>query len=216
MASPPSAEPYLGNGHLTGSDNVTSFKREAEERHFEKKRSQNISAPACLASCSWFLEQKEKTNMEPPVNWSHEETQALIAVWSEEKIQRDLEESFRNEKVYREVSGRLAAMGMGRSAKQCREKIKKLKQEYRRIKTHGEGSGAVTLKAFRWYDAMDAIMGERRQSDAMISEVMISDVETGKWFKNMSLYKFLLRKCVKDLDSTSCSCLHLPAVYQER
>ncbi|XP_018542924.2 uncharacterized protein LOC108890532 isoform X1 [Lates calcarifer] len=116
--------------------------------------------------------------MEPPVNWSHEETQALIAVWSEEKIQRDLEESFRNEKVYREVSGRLAAMGMGRSAKQCREKIKKLKQEYRRIKTHGEGSGAVTLKAFRWYDAMDAIMGERRQSDAMISEVMISDVET--------------------------------------
>ncbi|XP_040006146.1 uncharacterized protein LOC120802417 isoform X2 [Xiphias gladius] len=122
--------------------------------------------------------------MEPLVNWSHEETQALIAVWSEEKIQRELEESFRNEKVYREVSRRLAAMGMGRSAKQCREKIKKLKQEYRKIKTHSERSGAFG-KTFRWYEAMNTIMSERpaatndtEQSPAVILEVMISDAET--------------------------------------
>lgn len=117
------------------------------------------------------------------MNWSHVETQALIAVWSEEKIQRDLGELFRNEKVYREVSGRLAAMGMRRSAKQCRDKIKKLKLEYRKMKKHSDRSGDKG-KSFRWYDAMDTIMSERpddtEQAATVIPEFMISDVEAGK------------------------------------
>ncbi|XP_044041421.1 uncharacterized protein LOC122870995 isoform X4 [Siniperca chuatsi] len=122
--------------------------------------------------------------MEPQVNWSHEETKALIAVWSEEKIQHDLGESFRNEKVYREVSGRLAAVGMSRSAKQCRDKIKKLKLEYRKIKKHSDRCGDK-VKTFRWYDAMDTIMSERpattdntEQSATMIPEYMVSDAGT--------------------------------------
>lgn len=115
--------------------------------------------------------------MEPQVNWSPEETQALLAVWSEEKIQRNLEESFRNERVYREVSGRLVAMGMSRSAKQCREKVKKLKQEYRKMKQHGGRSGAIG-QAFRWYDTMDTVMSER--ATMMNDEFMVSDVETGE------------------------------------
>ncbi|XP_028287104.1 uncharacterized protein LOC114452117 isoform X7 [Parambassis ranga] len=119
--------------------------------------------------------------MESLGHWSYEETQALIGVWSEDKIQQDLEESFRNEKVYREVSERLAAIGMSRSAKQCRDKIKKLKEEYRKIKKESERSGAVR-KTSRWYNAMDAVMSNRPgttdQSDTMILEFMISDVET--------------------------------------
>ncbi|XP_039892028.1 uncharacterized protein LOC120736115 isoform X2 [Simochromis diagramma] len=121
--------------------------------------------------------------MEPLVHWSHEETQALIGVWSEEKIQHDLEESFRNETVYREMSGRLAALGISRSAKQCRAKIKKLKQEYRNTRRHGERSEAVT-KTFRWYDAMDTIMGDksartqsRERLSSVVLEVMVPDVE---------------------------------------
>uniref|UniRef100_A0A3Q4G547 Myb/SANT-like DNA-binding domain-containing protein n=1 Tax=Neolamprologus brichardi TaxID=32507 RepID=A0A3Q4G547_NEOBR len=121
--------------------------------------------------------------MEPLVHWSHEETRALIGVWSKEKIQRDLEESFRNETVYREMSGRLAALGISRSAKQCRAKIKKLKQEYRNTRRHGERSEAVT-KTFRWYDAMDTIMGDksartqsREQPSSLVLEVMVPDVE---------------------------------------
>ncbi|XP_051803444.1 uncharacterized protein LOC110967438 isoform X5 [Acanthochromis polyacanthus] len=119
--------------------------------------------------------------MEPQMNWTQEETRALLGVWSEEKIQKDLKESFRNENVYREVSGRLATMGMNRSAKQCREKIKKLKQEYRRTTQHSDRSGAVR-RSFRWYDAMDTIMNDKPaatdESAAMMLEFMISDVET--------------------------------------
>lgn len=121
--------------------------------------------------------------MEPPSKWSYVETQALIAVWSEEKIQRDLQESLRNEKVFREVSGRLAAMGMYHSAKQCREKIKKLKQDYRKIKRN---RSEATGKIFKWYDALDAIMNKRaaiadnteQQSATMILEFLVTDVGT--------------------------------------
>lgn len=135
--------------------------------------------------------------MEPMVNWSHEETRALIAVWSEEKIQRDLRGSVRNEKVYREVAGRLTAMGMNRSAKQCRQKIKKLKQEYRKIKINTERSGA-TRKTIWWYNALDAIMSERpaatdnrEQSSDTILEFTISDVETGMGFFMLSIISCL-------------------------
>ena len=122
----------------------------------------------------------------PLVHWSHEETKALIAVWSEDKIQRSLEESLRNEKVFREVSGRLEAMGVLRSAKQCRDKIKKLKLEYRRVKQQSE-RGEVSTKSFRWYDLMETTMNERpataddtEQSAAMTPEFNIVEVEMGK------------------------------------
>ncbi|CAJ1054924.1 uncharacterized protein LOC122870995 isoform X2 [Xyrichtys novacula] len=122
--------------------------------------------------------------MNAHVNWTHEETQALLAVWSEEKIQCGLGESVRNEKVYGEVSRRLTVMGMFRSAKQCRDKIKKLKLEYRRIKKHGHGRGD-NFKSFRWYDTLDSILSEgpamredMDRSPTMIQKFIISDVET--------------------------------------
>ncbi|XP_049423152.1 uncharacterized protein LOC125883072 isoform X1 [Epinephelus fuscoguttatus] len=121
--------------------------------------------------------------MEPLARWTNDETQALISVWSEEKIQRGLEESFRNEKVYREVSGRLAAMGMIRSGKQCREKIKKLKQEYNRIKQQVETDGANT-QTFKWYDQMETAMSEK-PAMTHITQLGNSDMETdaslGHW-----------------------------------
>ncbi|XP_042367377.1 uncharacterized protein LOC121961452 [Plectropomus leopardus] len=122
--------------------------------------------------------------MEPLLRWTDEETQALLSVWSEEKIQRSLEESLRNEKVYREVSGRLAAMGMSRSAKQCREKMKKLKVEFKRAEQHSEVFGS-DIKTFKWFDLMESTMNERpasrdnpKQKIQVIPENSNSDVET--------------------------------------
>lgn len=162
------------------------------ERHFEN----NIHVQQISVVSSSFKNKKKENNMEAPVNWSQEETELLIAVWSEEKIQHDLGESLRNEKVYRELSGRLAKVGVSRSAKQCREKIKKLKLEYRKIKKNSDGSGDKG-KTFRWYDAMDTIMSESpvttedtEQSATMIPECPISDMETGKW----SLFQFKKKK----------------------
>lgn len=38
------------------------------------------------------------------MSWSPEQTEALLSLWSEEKIQRELAISISNEKVYREMS----------------------------------------------------------------------------------------------------------------
>ncbi|XP_074554286.1 uncharacterized protein LOC141810533 [Halichoeres trimaculatus] len=120
------------------------------------------------------------------VNWTYEETKALLSVWSEENIQSGLGESVRNEKVYGEVSRRLAAMEMFRSAKQCRDKIKKLKLEYRRIQKYGGGRGDLRTN-FRWYDTLDSILSgtittrdDSEESDSMIQKFVISDIETNE------------------------------------
>ena len=54
--------------------------------------------------------------------WSDEEVKELIAIWGEEGIQSQLD-------------------GTTRTAVQCREKLKKLKSEYRRAKDHNNRSG---------------------------------------------------------------------------
>lgn len=122
--------------------------------------------------------------MEPPVSWSPEETRALIDVWSEEKGRRELEAPLRNESVYLEMSNRLAARGISRSAKQCRAKIKLLKQEYGGFKLECDSGEA----AGKTHDAADSGMSKRHaedttnsteQPDTVILELMISDVETG-------------------------------------
>lgn len=125
--------------------------------------------------------------MSSHVNWTYEETEALLAVWSEENIQCGLGESVRNEKVYGEVSRRLAAMEMFRSAKQCRDKIKKLKLEYRRIQKYSGGRGDLKTK-FKWYKALDSILSgspatreDSEESDCMIQKFLISDVDTSKF-----------------------------------
>uniref|UniRef100_UPI00358F7A9A myb/SANT-like DNA-binding domain-containing protein 2 n=1 Tax=Myxine glutinosa TaxID=7769 RepID=UPI00358F7A9A len=98
-------------------------------------------------------------NLESSV-WSVAEVQALIGVWSEDQIQRDLESSIRNEKVYQSISQRLQDAGVQRSAKRCREKIKKLKQGYRKLKDHNNRSVA-DRKTSKWYNILDAVLGHR-------------------------------------------------------
>ncbi|XP_031421247.1 zinc finger protein 527-like isoform X2 [Clupea harengus] len=89
--------------------------------------------------------------------WSPTETQALLAVWSDKAVQDDLDGATRNERVFRDISSKLEEMGISRSYKQCREKIKKLKAQYKNIVDHNR-SGSNRTK-FRWFDMMDAVLG---------------------------------------------------------
>uniref|UniRef100_A0A3B3QY72 Myb/SANT-like DNA-binding domain-containing protein n=1 Tax=Paramormyrops kingsleyae TaxID=1676925 RepID=A0A3B3QY72_9TELE len=92
--------------------------------------------------------------------WTNEETQALIAIWSDEQIQRDLDGTTRNKKVFAIISSRLEDMGHTRTTEQCRLKIKKLKQDYRKLKDHNNRSGA-DRETNTWFEALDAVLGHR-------------------------------------------------------
>ena len=67
--------------------------------------------------------------------WTNDKVSALIAVWGEQEIQHQLDGAKRNIKVYQKIAARLKEnYRYERTGVQCREKIKKLKSDYRRTK----------------------------------------------------------------------------------
>ena len=94
--------------------------------------------------------------------WTDAEVTALIAIWGEEEIQRQLDGATRNIKVYEKLAARLSSLEdcSDRTAVQCREKIKKLKGDYRKAKDNNNRSGrGRTICAF--FNQLDAILGCR-------------------------------------------------------
>ncbi|XP_028426640.1 uncharacterized protein LOC114550216 isoform X2 [Perca flavescens] len=92
--------------------------------------------------------------------WTDAEVQALLAMYANEEVQRDLEGSTRNIKIFGKISSELAQMGVYHTVKQCREKVKKLKQDYKKIKDHNNQCGA-NRKTSKWYATLDSILGHR-------------------------------------------------------
>ncbi|XP_056126055.1 zinc finger protein with KRAB and SCAN domains 2-like [Rhinichthys klamathensis goyatoka] len=96
--------------------------------------------------------------------WSNEEVQTFLCLVAEERIQRELDGATRNEKVYQEISELLSTHGYNRTFQQCREKLKKLKSDYRAVKDHNGRSGS-NRKSWKWYEQMDGIYGHRPASN---------------------------------------------------
>ena len=90
--------------------------------------------------------------------WKDDETLKFIELWSEDNIQAELEGCRRNREVYEKIVSRTKEAGYDRSIDQCRIKIKKLKQDYRKIKDkHGETG--EERKSWCFYEAVDSILG---------------------------------------------------------
>ena len=66
--------------------------------------------------------------------WWFEETKLLIALWSEETVQHELNTMQNKKLVWEKISQGTADGGYSRSAQQCRVKINNLKQKYRKIR----------------------------------------------------------------------------------
>ncbi|XP_067284024.1 uncharacterized protein [Pseudorasbora parva] len=98
------------------------------------------------------------------VLWSVDEVRTFLSLVAEERIQRDLNGMTRNEKVFKEVAQLLAAHGYHRTYKQCRDKLKKLKSNYRTIKEHNSRSGSKR-STWKWFDQMDAIYRRKPASN---------------------------------------------------
>ncbi|KAF7219862.1 zinc finger and SCAN domain-containing protein 20 [Nothobranchius furzeri] len=97
------------------------------------------------------------------VPWSNDEVQTFLCLMSNERIQRQLDGATRNERIFREISELMACHGFQRTGKQCREKLKKMKSDYRSIKDL-RNKGEAHRK-WKWFDQMDAIYGHRPASN---------------------------------------------------
>ena len=93
-------------------------------------------------------------------NWGDDEVYELIAVWSHDTIQCELEGSQRHQHIYKKISEHLSKKGFRRTWDQCRGKIKKLRKQYKNIiDIHGEtGRGR---KKFKFFQELDSVLGSR-------------------------------------------------------
>ncbi|XP_062317926.1 1-aminocyclopropane-1-carboxylate synthase-like protein 1 [Osmerus eperlanus] len=88
-------------------------------------------------------------------NWSDPEIVELLQLWSDETVQLELESSLRNQHVFDRIAAALRDRSIYRTGDQCREKIKKMKLEYRRIKDNHK------LRSWKFYDVMDRVLANR-------------------------------------------------------
>ena len=88
-------------------------------------------------------------------NWTDPEIVELLQLWSDESVQIELESSLRNQRVFDRIANILREKGIYRTGDQCREKIKKMKLEYRRIKDNHK------TRSWKFYDVMDRVLANR-------------------------------------------------------
>ncbi|KAK7898742.1 hypothetical protein WMY93_019595 [Mugilogobius chulae] len=98
--------------------------------------------------------------------WSEEEVKALIDIWSDENISQLLVTTHKNNEVFKLISEKMEALGFIRTVVQCRTKVKKLRQQYIKIRDmlRKSGSSGDEKDKFPLYDQLDAILGTRPTS----------------------------------------------------
>ena len=65
--------------------------------------------------------------------WSPDATRALIGVWGEANIQKQLDGVARNKHVYEKISTSMRELGYEKTWEQCRTKVKNLTNKYRKV-----------------------------------------------------------------------------------
>ena len=94
--------------------------------------------------------------------WSKEETLKLIDIWARADIQVQLEACHRNRDVYQKIAKELREEGgcTNRTYEQCREKVKKLKGDYRKVKDKQHKTGEER-NDWEYFEAMDSVLGHK-------------------------------------------------------
>ena len=111
--------------------------------------------------------------------WNKEETLRLIDIWGDDRIQAQLEGAHRNRNVYMKIAREMSEAGYQRTLEQCRDKIKKLKGEYKKLKDKcgktGEGR-----RNWDYFEAMDSILGHKPATHPqVVIDTMAEDTGPG-------------------------------------
>ena len=67
---------------------------------------ENVCRSVCLQHCH---------SLKMAAGWSHEQTRALVSVWSQSNVQSQLDAVSRNRSVYESIARELSALGYERS-----------------------------------------------------------------------------------------------------
>ena len=90
--------------------------------------------------------------------WGEEEVKVLLAIWGDEKVQKEVDGPKRKPLLHEKIAKKLQEHGYNRDAEQC-----KIKSTYRPIKDHNNKSGN-DKKTSQFYEQLDAVLGHRPAS----------------------------------------------------
>ena len=85
----------------------------------------------------------------------------LIEIWGDDQIQAQLEGCKQNQNIFAKISLELSKEGYERTTQQCRDKIKKLKVEYRKIRIKERKQERIE---WDFFDVLDEILGHKPAS----------------------------------------------------
>ncbi|XP_074820958.1 uncharacterized protein LOC141994623 [Natator depressus] len=111
-----------------------------------------------MQSSSAEVTMMESQNRKRAPAWTEREVRDLIAVWGEESMLSELRSSFRNAKTFVKISQGMKDRGHNRDPKQCRVKLKELRQAYQKTREANGRSGSEP-QTCRFYDELHAILG---------------------------------------------------------
>ena len=109
--------------------------------------------------------------------WNEEETFELISIWNEDNMQVQLEGCKRNREVYSKILRELSLVGYGHTYEQCREKIKKLKAEYKKINDKRKETGQGRYPEWEYYDAIDCVLGHKPSTQPAVVVDALEDIQ---------------------------------------
>ncbi|XP_024071414.2 trihelix transcription factor GTL1-like [Terrapene carolina triunguis] len=90
-------------------------------------------------------------------SWSLEHSQMLVTLWCEASKTVDFSKSTRNDHLYQQISRKLAALQVFRTSDQCRERIKRLKRDYRKTREKNRSSGH-SPRTCPFYEDFDRVL----------------------------------------------------------
>ncbi len=100
--------------------------------------------------------------------WTKAEVLKLISIWREDGIQAQLESCRHNKDVYQKISDELSEAGFTRTFQQCREKLKKLRAQYKTVKDKRNNTGQGRYPEWDYFDAIDEVLGHRPATEPTV------------------------------------------------
>ena len=102
--------------------------------------------------------------------WSDTEIQTLLALWSDDEIQRSLQGAFRKQPVWQKIAAQMEKQAFHRTPKQVSSKIKQLKKQYKesvdKLRKSGVGLDSDEEESdiyvgFKWFFELHTVMRRR-------------------------------------------------------
>ena len=93
-------------------------------------------------------------------NWADEELRHLLVIWAQPEIQEELNSKLRNKPIFARMAAQLARDGFAaRDGQACREKINRIRREYRLMLDSSRKSGQGNEDDLPcWFEIVHAVL----------------------------------------------------------